>query len=136
MQIYFLCTGNSCRSQMAEGFAQEILGDQWQIASAGLETHGLNPMAVKVMAEKGIDISDHRSKLIDPDYLNHSDYVVTLCGDARDRCPVVSADVVKIHWPLIDPAQATGTDAEKLAVFRAVRDEIEQRMIDFKNQTV
>lgn len=127
-QIYFLCTGNSCRSQMAEGFARQILPTDWRIASAGIETHGLNPLAVKVMAEKGLDISNYQSKLIDPQYLQTCDIVVTLCGDARDRCPVVPATVTKIHWPLLDPAQATGTEAERLAVFRQVRDEIAERI--------
>lgn len=127
-QIYFLCTGNSCRSQMAEGFARQILPADWRIASAGIETHGLNPLAVKVMAEKGLDISNYQSKLIDPQYLQTCDIVVTLCGDARDRCPVVPATVTKIHWPLLDPAQATGTETERLAVFRQVRDEIAERI--------
>lgn len=127
-QIYFLCTGNSCRSQMAEGFAKKILGDQWRVASAGIETHGLNPRAVQVMAEKQIDISKNNSKLIDLQYLNTSDLVVTLCGDARDRCPVTPATVRKLHWPLPDPAQAQGSETEILQVFRNVRDEIEQRI--------
>ncbi|GEN94480.1 arsenate reductase (thioredoxin) [Pediococcus ethanolidurans] len=127
-QIYFLCTGNSCRSQMAEGFAKKILGDQWRVASAGIETHGLNQRAVKVMAEKQIDISKNNSKLIDLQYLNTSDLVVTLCGDARDRCPVTPATVRKLHWPLPDPAQAQGSETEILQVFRKVRDEIEQRI--------
>lgn len=128
-QIYFLCTGNSCRSQMAEGFAKAILGPQWQVASAGVETHGLNPLAVQVMREIGIDISQQQSKLIDIDYLNNCDMVVTLCGDARDKCPVTPPTVQKMHWPLPDPALALGTDAEKLAVFRQVRDEIKQRVM-------
>ncbi|KRM61175.1 arsenate reductase [Paucilactobacillus vaccinostercus DSM 20634] len=128
-QIYFLCTGNSCRSQMAEGFAKTILGSEWQIASAGVETHGLNPKAVAVMAEKQIDISQNQSKLVDPEYLQNCDIVVTLCGDARDRCPVVPTRVKKIHWPLPDPATATGSDEEVMAVFRQVRDEIEQRIL-------
>ncbi len=127
-QIYFLCTGNSCRSQMAEGFARQILPADWRIASAGIETHGLNPLAVKVMAENGLDISSYQSKLIDPQYLQTCDIVVTLCGDARDRCPVVPATVTKIHWPLLDPAQATGTEVERLAVFCQVRDEIAARI--------
>ena len=91
--------------------------------------HGLNPNAVTVMAEKGIDISSQRSKLIDRNYLNASDLVVTLCGDARDRCPVTPPTVQKVHWPLPDPAQAQGTDAQKLVVFRQVRDEIEERLL-------
>lgn len=127
-QVYFLCTGNSCRSQMAEGFAKKILGSDWQIASAGVEVHGLNPLAVKVMAEKGIDISKQYSKLINSDYLRHCDLVVTLCGDARDRCPVTPPNVKKLHWPLEDPALANGTEENKLAIFRKVRDQIEAKI--------
>lgn len=125
-QVYFLCTGNSCRSQMAEGFVRQLLGPTWRVASAGVETHGLNPRAVQVMAEAGLDISAQTSKLIDPDYLAHCDLVVTLCGDARDRCPVTPTSVRKVHWPLADPAQASGSAAQQLAVFRQVRDQIRQ----------
>lgn len=99
-KIYFLCTGNACRSQMAEGFARQLLGSAWEVASAGVEIHGLNPLAVQTMAEVGIDISDHTSKLIDVAYLNQCQIVVTLCGDARDRCPVTPPTVTKYHWPL------------------------------------
>lgn len=127
-QVYFLCTGNSCRSQIAEGYARQYLGADWQIQSAGVETHGLNPLAVQVMQEDGIDISHHTSKLIDNDYLRSSDLVVTLCGDARDKCPMTPPSVQKQHWPLADPAQAQGTPTEKLAVFRQVRDEIKRRV--------
>ncbi|KRM55188.1 arsenate reductase [Lacticaseibacillus sharpeae JCM 1186 = DSM 20505] len=112
---------------MAEGFAAKYLPD-WRVASAGVETHGLNPKAVAVMAGVGIDISQHQSKLIDLDYLNSSDLVVTLCGDARDKCPMTPPTVERRHWPLPDPAQAQGTDAEIMQVFRDVRDEIERRV--------
>lgn len=128
-QLYFLCIGNACRSQMAEGFAKQLLPENWTIQSAGVETHGLNPNAVKVMAEVGIDISGQQSKLIEPTYLQQCDLVITLCGDARDRCPVTPASVQKLHWPLPDPAQATGTPAAQLAVFRQVRDEIKRRVL-------
>jgi len=127
-QLYFLCTGNSCRSQMAEGFAKQLLPADWTIQSAGVEVHGLNPKAVQVMAEVGIDISAQQSTLIDPDYLQHCDLVVTLCGDARDRCPVTPPSVKKLHWPLPDPAQATGDEAAQLVAFRQVRDEIKDRI--------
>ncbi|MFC6202950.1 arsenate reductase (thioredoxin) [Lactiplantibacillus nangangensis] len=127
-QLYFLCTENSCRSQMAEGFAKQLLPADWTIQSAGVEVHGLNPKAVQVMAEVGIDISAQQSTLIDPDYLQHCDLVVTLCGDARDRCPVTPPSVKKLHWPLPDPAQATGDEAAQLVVFRQVRDEIKTRI--------
>ncbi|RRK09297.1 arsenate reductase (thioredoxin) [Lactiplantibacillus garii] len=127
-QIYFLCTGNSCRSQMAEGFARQLLGTGWQVASAGIETHGVNPLAVQVMQEVGVDMSAQTSKLIDSNYLNRCNLVVTLCGDARDRCPVTPSRVRRLHWPLPDPAQATGTTAERLAAFRTVRDQIKQNV--------
>lgn len=127
-QLYFLCTGNSCRSQMAEGFAKQLLPADWTIQSAGVEVHGLNPKAVQVMAEVGIDISAQQSTLIDPDYLQHCDLVVTLCGDARDRCPVTPPSVKKLHWPLPDPAQATGDERAQLVAFRQVRDEIKARI--------
>ena len=117
---------------MAEGFGKQILGKDWQVKSAGIETHGLNPLAVKVMAEKGIDISQNTSKLIDNNYLNNCDLVITLCGDARDRCPMTPATVQKMHWPLPDPAQATGSEEEVLQVFRQVRDEIEIRVLKLK----
>ena len=125
-KVYFICTGNSCRSQMAEGFARQYLGADWEVASAGIEAHGVNSMAIQVMQEAGIDISKQSSKLINPDYLQQCTLVVTLCGDARDRCPVTPPSVTKRHWPLPDPAQATGSLAERLVVFRQVRDQIEQ----------
>lgn len=127
-RVYFLCTGNSCRSQMAEGFARTLLGSEWKVQSAGVETHGLNPMAVQVMSEVGINISKQYSKLIDTDYLNSCDVVVTLCGDARDKCPMTPPQVKRVHWPLADPAQATGSETDKLKAFRDVRDEIQQRI--------
>lgn len=135
MQVYFLCTGNSCRSQMAEGFAKKYFPN-WRIASAGIEMHGLNPNAVKVMAEKGIDISKNKSKLIDMDYLNSSDLVVTLCGDARDKCPMTPPSVNKEHWGFIDPAQAKGSEEDVLAVFREVRDGIESKISQLENLDV
>lgn len=133
-QVYFLCTGNSCRSQMAEGFAKKILGSDWRVASAGVEVHGLNPRAVEVMAESGVDISKNVSTMIDGDYLMSSDLVVTLCGDARDRCPATPANIVKEYWPVADPAQATGTESEIMAAFRSARDEIEQRLLDLQER--
>src|SRR5690625_2475543 len=94
--IYFLCTGNSCRSQIAEGWAKKYLSDEWEIKSAGIEAHGLNPLAVKVMSEAGIDISNQTSDLIDFDFLSNADLVVTLCGDAADKCPVTPSHVKKV----------------------------------------
>ncbi|MFD1471017.1 arsenate reductase (thioredoxin) [Companilactobacillus mishanensis] len=132
-KIYFLCTGNSCRSQMAEGLAKKILPKDWEIRSAGVEVHGLNPRAVKSMAEIGIDISENQSKIIDDNYLQQCDLVVTLCGDARDRCPITPSSVKKLHWPLPDPAQATGTESEIMEQFRSVRNQIESKITELKN---
>ena len=133
--IYFLCTGNSCRSQMAEGFAKKILGDRFNVYSAGIEAHGLNPKAVEVMKEKGIDISKQTSDVIDPEILNKADYVITLCGDVNDKCPVTPPQVRREHWGFDDPAKAKGTEEEVMAVFRRVRDEIEERIRRFTEET-
>lgn len=113
---------------MAEGFAKELLGPDWQIASAGIEAHGINPFAISVMSEVGIDISQQSSNILDADYLAGCTLAITLCGDAKDRCPVTPASVEKRHWPLEDPAKATGTKDERLVVFRAVRDEIREKV--------
>lgn len=130
-KIYFLCTGNSCRSQIAEGFGKEILGENYEVYSAGLEAHGLNPNAVKAMAEKGIDITGQTSDVIDPALLNSVDYVVTLCGHADEHCPITPPHVTRWHWGFDDPAKATGTEEEKWAVFQQVRDQIESRIKEF-----
>lgn len=130
-KIYFLCTGNSCRSQMAEGWAKTLLGDEWEVRSAGIEAHGLNPLAVKAMAEVGIDISNQKSELIDMDFLNQATIAVTLCGDAADRCPMTPPHVRREHWGFDDPAKAEGTDEEVWAVFQRVRDEIGERIRKF-----
>jgi arsenate reductase len=109
--VYFLCTGNSCRSQMADGFLNAIGGDIYLVQSAGLEAHGLNPRAVKVMSEVGVDISNNTSNVIDPEILNRATYVITLCGHADEHCPVISnPNVIKWHWGFDDPAKATGTE--------------------------
>jgi arsenate reductase len=92
------------------------------VYSAGIEAHGLNPNAVKVMAEKGIDISGQTSDVINPELLNRADYVITLCGDANDKCPMTPPHVKREHWGIGDPAKATGTEEEKWAVFRRVRE--------------
>ncbi|MFD1774824.1 arsenate reductase (thioredoxin) [Paenibacillus rhizophilus] len=129
--IYFLCTGNSCRSQMAEGWAKKYLGDEWNVYSAGIEAHGLNPNAVKAMKEVDIDISSQTSDIIDPELLNNSDLVITLCGDAADKCPITPPKVKREHWGFDDPAKATGNDQEKWSVFQRVRDQIGERIQRF-----
>ncbi len=128
-KIYFLCTGNSCRSQIADGLAKSILNsNEWEVRSAGIEAHGINPRAVKIMNEINIDISQNKSEIIDIDYLNSSDLVITLCGDALDNCPVIPKNVEHQHWGLEDPAKATGTEGEIMAIFRETREEIERRI--------
>ena len=129
--IYFICTGNSCRSQIAEGFGRKYLNDKYHVYSAGVEAHGLNPKAVQVMAEVGVDISGQTSDIIDPSLLKQADYIITLCGDARDRCPITPPHVKRDHWGFDDPARAEGSDEERLRVFRRVRDKIEERIKRF-----
>ena len=129
--LYFLCTGNSCRSQMAEGWAKKYLSEDWIIYSAGIEAHGLNPKAVEAMNEVGIDISSQTSDIIDSELLNSADFVVTLCGDAADKCPMTPPQVKREHWGFDDPAKAQGTEEEKWAVFQRVRDQIGERIQTF-----
>jgi arsenate reductase len=130
--IYFLCTGNSCRSQIADGFLKTIAGSKYEVKSAGLEAHGLNPRAVQVMKEAGIDISSNSSDVIDPELLNRADFVITLCGHADEHCPVISNNnVVKWHWGFEDPAKAAGTEGEIMLKFREVRDSIKHRIEQF-----
>ncbi|WP_347861924.1 arsenate reductase (thioredoxin) [Salimicrobium sp. PL1-032A] len=132
--IYFLCTGNSCRSQMAEGFGKEYLGDEFDVRSAGIEAHGLNPNAIKAMNEVEIDISEQTSDMIDADVLNNVAYAITLCGDANDKCPMTPPHVNRFHWGFDDPAKAEGTEEEKWAVFQRVRDEIGERIRRFASE--
>lgn len=130
MNVLFLCTGNSCRSQMAEGWARHLGGDWLQVQSAGIESHGKNPRAIAVMQEAGIDIAAQESTKLSADMLAAADYVVTVCGHADEHCPVLPAGVHKEHWPLDDPAKATGSEEEIMTVFRASRDDIRQRVAD------
>lgn len=130
--VYFLCTGNSCRSQIADGFLSTLGGDKYEVKSAGLEAHGLNPRAVQIMKEAGVDISNNTSNVIDPETLNRATYVITLCGHADEHCPVISNNnVIKWHWGFDDPAKATGTEEEIMAQFRQVRDSIKDRIEKF-----
>ncbi|MFD2671688.1 arsenate reductase (thioredoxin) [Marinicrinis sediminis] len=132
--VYFLCTGNSCRSQMADGFLKELGGEQYEVRSAGLEAHGLNPRAVQVMKEAGVDISANSSDVINEDILKRADYIITLCGHANDHCPAVRNDhAERWHWGFDDPAKATGTEEEIMAQFREVRDAIKARITQFVN---
>ena len=127
LKVLFLCTGNSCRSQMAEGWAHHLKGDQIEAYSAGIETHGLNPRAVQVMAEAGVDISGHRSKHVEELRGVEFDYVVTVCGHASEHCPVFPGKARVIHVGFDDPPRLSvdaATEEERLAPYRRVRDEI------------
>lgn len=128
MNILFLCTGNSCRSQMAEGFARHYSDRHVTATSAGIEAHGLNPRAVTAMREIGIDISRQVSSVVDPDMLAAADIVVTVCDNAKERCPVVPDRLRQMHWSFEDPAKARGTEAEIVGIFRRVRDEIGEKV--------
>ena len=128
-KVLFLCTGNSCRSQMAEGWARHLKGDVIEAYSAGIETHGLNPNAVRVMAEAGVDISGHRSKHVDELKDIDLDYVVTVCDNAHESCPLFPGKTQVVHVGFDDPprlAKGMKTDEEKLECYRRVRDEIKR----------
>jgi arsenate reductase len=128
LKVLFLCTGNSARSQMAEGYLRHLAGGEFEPVSAGVEPKGLNPLAVEAMSEIGIDISQQRSKDV-REFLGQAvPYVITVCDNAKQRCPIFPYTYKSLHWSLEDPAEATGSHAERLAVFRRVRDEIRQRI--------
>ena len=131
-RVLFLCTGNSCRSQMAEGWLRHLAGDRYEVLSAGTRPQGMNPLAVRVMAEAGVDISGQASHSVEEYVGQDFDLVVTVCGGARESCPVFTGRVAeRRHWPFDDPAEATGTEEEILSVFRRVRDEIRDRVEAF-----
>lgn len=127
-RILFLCTGNSCRSQMAEGWARRLGGGRIDAGSAGIEAHGKNPRAIAVMREAGVDISEQDSTRVTDDMIRQADIVVTVCGHADEHCPILPPGVKKMHWPLNDPAKAAGTEDEIMKVFRATREEIRRRV--------
>ena len=131
-RVLFLCTGNSCRSQMAEGLVNHYLGDEWKAYSAGTDPAGyVHPLAVQAMSELDIDIALQRSKSIEEFREADFDTVVTVCDDAAENCPVWLGKGRKIHIGFEDPARATGSYEERLAVFRRIRDEIRQEVFDF-----
>jgi len=125
-KILILCTGNSCRSQMAEGWLRHFAGDKAEVHSAGVEAHGLNPRAVTVMKEADIDISHHTSKTLDAVKHHQFDIVLTVCDHARERCPYFPAKVRQVHHDFLDPARVRGTEEEIMKAFRAVRDQIKK----------
>ena len=134
MNILFLCTGNSCRSQMAEGFLRHLAGDRVQSFSAGLEAHGKNPRAIAVMAELGVAIEGQESTRVTEAMMAAADLVVTVCGHADEHCPCPRAGSRRLHWPLPDPARAQGTEEEIWQAFRQVRDDIRDRVQKLVNE--
>lgn len=130
-RVLILCTGNSARSQMAEGLLRHDGGDRFAAFSAGTKPGSVRPEAVAAMREVGIDISAHRSKSVDEMLGEKFDYVITVCDNARESCPVFPAQTMRLHWSFDDPAVATGDEAARLTVFRRVRDEIRARLRQF-----
>ncbi|RXF72408.1 arsenate reductase ArsC [Arcticibacter tournemirensis] len=134
--ILVLCTGNSCRSQLAEGYLRHFAGGKASVYSAGIETHGVNPKAIKVMAEDHIDISKHTSNHVD-EYLSVPfDYVITVCDNAKEACPFFPGNVERFHYNFPDPAKAQGTPEEIMEEFRRVRDMIKVYTADFVNKHI
>jgi arsenate reductase (thioredoxin) len=130
-KVLFLCTGNSARSQMAEGLLRHMAGDYFEALSAGIEPKGLNPLAVEVMREIGIDISQQQSKDVREFLGSPIPYIVTVCDNAKEHCPIFPGTYKYMHWSLEDPAAVQGTGEEKLAVFRRIRNEIASRVERF-----
>ena len=136
-KVLFLCTGNSCRSQMAEGWLRHLAGDRFLAQSAGVKPTVVNPLAIEVMREAGVDISTQQSKDAATLLGEHFNFLITDCGNAKESCPVFPGNAYREHWPVEDPAHAEGSHEEKMAVFRATRDELRQRVQRFiDEQTV
>ncbi|MFM9903512.1 MAG: arsenate reductase ArsC [Pyrinomonadaceae bacterium] len=129
--VLILCTGNSARSQMAEGLLRHQAGDKFDVTSAGTVASFVRPQAIEVMKEIGIDISGHRSKCLDEFLGTSFDYIITVCDNANQTCPVFPGKATRIHYSFDDPAEAKGTDDEILQVFRRVRDEIRDKLLEF-----
>lgn len=130
-RVLILCTGNSARSQMAEGLLREIAGDRFEVASAGVAPTHVRPEAITAMNEIGIDISQQHSKSVDEFTGQAFDYVITVCDNANEQCPTFPANTQRIHWSFEDPAAIEGDEPMRLAAFRLVRDEIQQRLRSF-----
>lgn len=133
-KVLVLCTGNSCRSQIAEGYLRHFAGDRAEIFSAGIETHGVNPHAIATMHEDGIDISNHTSNNIEEYRTIDFDYVITVCDNAKERCPFFPSNAQKFHYNFPDPAKAAGNEKEIMEQFRTIRNEIKEFSKDFSKQ--
>jgi arsenate reductase len=132
--ILVLCTGNSCRSQLLHGYLQQLLGERAAVYSAGVETHGLNPRAVRVMAEDGVDIGHHTSNHVDEYAHVPFNYVLTVCDHAQEVCPVFPSAACKLHHNFADPAKATGSETDIMQAFREVRDQVKAYAQEFARQ--
>jgi arsenate reductase len=130
-RVLILCTGNSARSQMAEGLLRDLAGERFEVASAGVSPSHVRPEAITVMREIGIDISQHRSKSVDEFTDQAFDYVITVCDNANEHCPVFPGNTERINWSFDDPATAQGDEQARLSVFRRVRDQIRHQLRDF-----
>lgn len=133
-RVLILCTGNSARSQMAEGLLRHMAGDRLEVHSAGTRPGSVRPEAIAVLAELGIDIRGHWSKHVDDFAGQHFDYVITVCDHAQESCPVFAAGTRRIHWSFEDPAGATGSEPHRLAEFRRIRDQISRRLTEFVSE--
>jgi arsenate reductase len=131
-KVLFLCTGNSARSQMAEALLRKFAGNRFEVFSAGIEPHGVNPYTIRVLAEKDIDTTPLSSKSIDvyQGKMNF-DYLITVCSNAEERCPYYPGVGTRIHWPFEDPDAANGSDEQKINKFRVIRDQIEDRILEW-----
>ena len=127
-RVLFLCTGNSCRSQMAEGWLRHLAGDRFEVFSAGTKPAGVNPTAVAAMREAGVDISAQESKNVATYLGQHFGYIITVCDNAKEACPIFPGPAQRIHWSFDDPASASGSEQQRFEVFRRVRDEIRGRI--------
>jgi len=134
-RVLFLCTGNSCRSQMAEGWLRHLAGEDFDVVSAGTQPARLNPYAVNAMQEVKIDISNHASERVDLYLGQRFDYVITVCDHAAETCPTFTCATSLLHWSFEDPAKAKGTYDQQMAVFRKIRDEIADRIRRFINES-
>lgn len=132
-RVLILCTGNSARSQMAEGLMRDLAGARHEVFSAGTKPVGVNPLAIAVMRERGIDISRQRSKSVTEFGGQEFATVITVCDNANEQCPIFPGAPQRLHWSLPDPAAVSGTEQEKLQAFRAVRDDLEQRILSLVN---
>jgi arsenate reductase len=134
-RVLILCTHNSSRSQMAEGLLRSLAGDRFEVESAGTEATRVHPLAIRAMHERGVDLGGHTSKTLDRFLGQPWDYVITVCDSANERCPLFPGRAARRHWSFEDPSAATGTEDERLATFRRIRDEIDARLRRWLDET-